>query len=224
MKTNLMIKNTITIIFLIVLIVSCKEDKKKDKTEVETIQKEIIIEEPLQKKQIIDDPLETLKTSYYDDKGVFFREIMIPTVVLNGQRNSSYDLIIKLQKDISSNGNYILFELYQNGNTDRREMKDNLVKQNIPKIKANHFSNFKPLDRKNVYVFSYHDEGFLRYPDSIRVKIYTHIQEVVKACVNSPGGNCEPIVYERDIVKIINPKLIDKNKPNTIGSGVLPPK
>ena len=224
MKTNLMIKNTITIIFLIVLIVSCKEDKKKDKTEVEPIQKEIIIKEPLRKKQLIGNPLETLKTSYYDDKGIFFREIMIPTVVLNGQRNSSYDLIIKLQKDISSNGNYILFELYQNGNTDQREMKNDLVKQNIPEIKANHFSNFKPSDRTNVYVFSYHDEEFITYSDEIKNNIYKYIQEVVKNCVDSSSNNCEPRVNENEIIKIINPNIIDKLKPNTIGGGVIPPK
>ena len=103
-------------------------------------------------------------------------------------------------------------------------MKGNLIKQNTPVIRASHFLNFKPSDGKNVYVFSYHDEDFLTYSDEIKNKIYKHIQSVVKICVDSSGDNCEPKVYEKDIVKIINLKPFNKNKPNTIGSGVIPPK
>ena len=223
MKSKSIIKNTITVVLLLVLIVSCKEEKKNDNTKVENSQEEVTIKETLQEKQINGNAFETLKTSYYDDKGVFFREILMPTELLNSQRDPNYNLEIILRKDISSNGNYILFELYQHGNGSKI-MKSNLVKQNTPKIKASHFSNFKPSDKKQVYVFSYHDEDFLTYSNEIKINIYTHIQEVVKTCVDSSADNCEPIVYERDIVKIINPKLIDKNKPNTIGGGVIPPK
>lgn len=229
MKTPSMKIGTLLLLFFLVVSCVSKSEHEKVKKDLEACETKLETCEsrtPENGPNINRKAFDIYNASYDTISGKYIRSVEIPILLgWVSSRGTTHDLIPKVVDilDFSSKKNYIVLEIYQHG---QREYLTSLEEESrIPRRERDQdaitkkITNFKPSDKKTIFVVSLHDEKFDMYSPSDIEDMKKAIQEFIDDCTT----NSKP---EECIKKLKQEFLtigIDIQQPRTVGGGVIPP-